>query len=229
MLSAPKPPSEKYGLEGYRIYLEAYQVYVLAYQETGKVTAKVEKARLYSDVTKTPEKATKLNKLAAKGKSAAKTVGQPEVSAKGTTRKSVPGDAAKLPAGARGTHAQNLRKQRRKLAAKLAEEVVSKRFPDWEDPRIPDELVRATRQLWQKSRLVPGNTLPHVFAALKPGKNADHAVRFVTSLTIERVAAGGLTDKKGELILPRNVPPVASTESQVVRAERPGPPLPPRR
>jgi len=211
------------------MYLEAYQIYALAYQETGKVTAKVEKAKLYSDVTKAPAKATKSINLVVKGKSSVKAAGQPGVPAKGSTSKSVPGDAAKLPAGTRGTHAQNLRKQRRKLAAKLADEVVSKRIPDWEDPRLPDELARATRQLWPKARLVPGNALPHVFAALKTGGDADLAVRFVTSLTIERVAAGGLTDKKGGLILPRAVPPAASAVSRAVRAERPGPPLPPRR
>lgn len=230
VLQAPKPPSEKLGPEAYHNYLLAYQIYVQAYNETGKVTAKVEKAKLYATVTSAVAKPVQVPKGKTAETPKAKAKGTQKPPEKVTTGKSPGGSAAEARSpGKKGSHSRNLRQQRRKLAEKLAEVAIVKRFPDSDDPRIPEALVTAKRQFWTKSRIVPGNILPHVFATLRTGENAEHAVRFVSSLTIERIAAGGLVDKKGGLILPGNVPPVAPTELQRSMAKATPPPLPRRR
>jgi len=213
-LQPPKPPPEKYGLEGYSLYLRAYEIYVKAYNETGKVDAKVEKAKLYSQVAKVPEKGTGTAHKSTKVTPAKATKGTPKNS--GTTQPK----AAKAAGRSGALHSRNLRRERRKLAAKLAEFAIVKRFAD-ENLRTPLAIRNETKRFWPKARIVPGYALPRVFADLKVGQNGDRAVRWVNTLTVERVARGGIITKKGELVLPDNVPPTAPG-SEALRMAREG-------
>lgn len=220
MFTAPKPPPERFGAEAYTQYLRAYEMYVKAYIETNKVDAKVAKAKLYKPTTSSQgERGGSVHTSGA-----TPVVGAPKVA--GTALRSVPpplpprrqtqpvaqaqasastatvASGKKPKAGPAVKHSKNLRAERRVLAGKLAHMAVSKRFPDVD--KRPDRtalLTKAHRQFWPKARIVPGNILPRVFAALKDASRADDAFRFVVLLTIERINEGGLVRPDGTFAL----------------------------
>jgi len=211
MIQPPKPPTERVDPQMYSMYLNAYGAYIDACIASGKEASRDNRAKLYSDVAKAklapPVKtgvatappsmkgpvqltpATTPQGLKGKAKRSEKTVPPP-----------VPAKAGqgKVP---RGNHAKNLRRERRRLAERIADKQVSLK-PVHASGNRELEVRKVMKLAWPQCKLVPSNLLPICFAGLKDVPSVcDKTVRWVASLSADFVASGECVNGR-DLVLP---------------------------
>jgi len=248
-LHPPKPPPEKFGPEGYALYLKAYETYAEACVVLGKETAKADKVRSYSQVAKgqvekpaPPLAKDKKTPKVKSGEIPARNIG---VGA-GKPPPLPPRKGAKAPTGGAGSkgldsgdaatggrHARNLRKQRRVLVTKVTGKLASLRG---DSPESISQFSKETfARLWENhGRFVPGAVLPAMFGALKKGEfqAVEQSLMSVTERSVDR---GGIWVEDGALRIapkfPRPVPEVpvgggASGGGAASSVPRPVPPPP---